>query len=133
MVVQKEYRVMKNGKFLLEKDYGTFDYVTKEEASVFYSLESVSNYVFSELDLDQNHSLHVTTITTKEEEMCNVGNYYLPKSETETCSHCNTRYPMNELRKGRVDYDSELEFYCEDCCEEVDSKFGFIIPNQEVV
>ena len=44
------------------------------------------------------------------------------------CSHCGIKLPTSQLQRGVVDRESGVEWYCEDCADEVE----FIVGNQEL-
>ena len=135
MIIKKEYRIKFRNKFIVEGNlYGEFSTTyLKDNAMTFSDSESALLYVDTELKLNEcNITLHKTTLIKTEEELVCVKGDWLPKSETEYCSHCLERFPKEELKKGVVDRETGLEFYCKKCHKEYDDKDMFIVGNQKL-
>ena len=130
----KEFRIIFKGYFIQEgQQEGLYRLTNKDSATTFDTLDELLSYVELDLKLNvANIQVHETSIITTETMLRQIYNGdFIPSNETDQCSHCLKYYPLEELRKARVDKDSDLEFYCEECYEEVDTNLGFIIGNQK--
>jgi len=132
MKTVKTFRIKFQGKFVVEcKEYGKYELShSKVAAMTFRTVSQATEYASKELGLNVAHiRLNVTTTFTQEDELIQVANEWLPSNEVEQCVSCLKWFPMEQMRKGVVDRQTGLEFYCDTCYEEMDSEHGFLTSN----
>ena len=129
-ITRVRYAIKINGKYALEiyepTCEGLFTFVKDiENATTYHSAESARKTVEDEMNLNiHNVSIHrVTYHAPLITPLVLCDGVFVDLSTVEQCKTCNKWFPMNEIHKFRIDLDSEIESYCEEHYEEMNSKY----------